>query len=111
MASLRRAGADVVLSHTAIGVESVFASLRGDELVVLGAGVEVHELAVLRSLVGRTLAEAALATRTGLNVIAIQTADELITNPGGSSRMDAGSRLLVLGDQWQLKGFMRTYGG
>jgi len=109
MASMQRAGADVVLSHTSIGVESVFASLRGDELVVLGEGIEVHELPVPLALAGETLADAAIATRTGLNVIAIQNAGEVATNPGGRTRLESGSRLLVVGDQAQLGKFSKTY--
>ncbi len=109
MAAMRRAGADIVLSHTSIGVESVFAALRGDELLVLGEGVELHELPLPSSLAGKTLAEAAIATHTGLNVIAIQKGGELITNPGGSSKLQAGSSLLMVGDQSQLTGFTKTY--
>jgi len=109
MAAMRRAGADIVLSHTSIGVESVFAALRGDELLVLGEGVELHELPLPSSLAGKTLAEAGIAARTGLNVIAIQNAGELITNPGGSSRLETGSSLLMIGDQSQLSSFTRAH--
>lgn len=109
MASMQRAGADIVLSHTSIGVESVFASLRGDELVVLGEGVEVHELPLPSSLAGKTLADAAIAARTGLNVIAIQNAGELATNPGGATRLEPGSHLLMVGNQSQLGKFIKTY--
>jgi len=109
MVAMQRAGADIVLSHTSIGVESVFASLRGNELVILGEGVEVHELPLPSSLAGKTLAEAAIASRTGLNVIAIQKEGDLVTNPGGATSMPAASRLLMVGDQSQLKSFIRTY--
>jgi len=109
MAAMQRAGADIVLSHTSIGVESVFASLRGDELVVLGEGIEVHELPVPSSLAGKTLADAAIAARTGLNVIAIQNAEEVTTNPGGATRLEPGSHLLMVGNQSQLDKFSKTY--
>jgi K+/H+ antiporter YhaU regulatory subunit KhtT len=49
--------------------------------VVLGEGVELHELPVPQSLVGTSLGEAATRARTGLNVIAIQHRGGLIPTP------------------------------
>jgi voltage-gated potassium channel len=90
-------------------VESVFAALRGHELVVLGEGVELHELPTPASLVGKTLAEARIATRTGLNVVAIQLPDHLLTNPVASTVLEDHSSLLMVGSRAQLTTFMKVY--
>src|SRR5687768_4578373 len=55
--AIHRAGADFVLSYTTLGVESVLSLLRGDEIVVLGEGVELFSIAVPASLKGRRLAD------------------------------------------------------
>jgi voltage-gated potassium channel len=109
MTAIRRAGADIALSHTSLGVAYLFAALRGHELVVLGEGVELHELPLPARLAGKTLGQAAIATRTGLNVIAIQESDRLITNPDASTLLQAASSLLMIGDQSQLTAFMKAY--
>jgi voltage-gated potassium channel len=110
MAAIQRAGADIALSHTSLGVETIFAALRGHELVILGEGVELHELSVPASLVGRTLAEVGIAARTGLNVIAIQEASRLITNPPAETKFVPESSLLMIGDESQLRAFLAHWG-
>jgi len=106
---MRRAGADIAVSHTSLAVESIFAALRGHELVVLGEGVELHELPVPESLVGKSLGEAATRERTGLNVIAIQHRGGLVPNPGAATILEEGGSLLMIGDQTHLSAFMREY--
>jgi voltage-gated potassium channel len=110
VASIRRAGADIALSHTSLGVETIFAALHGHELVILGEGVELHELAVPPSLVGRTLAEAGIAVQTGLNVVAIQEPFRLLTNPAAQTRLEPESSLLMIGDQSQIRAFSQKWG-
>ncbi len=110
IAAIRRAGADIALSHTSLGVESMFAVLHGHEFIILGEGVEMHEMPVPSSLAGKTLAQAAIAARSGLNVIAIQEPDRLLTNPPASTSLTPGSGLLMIGDRSQLKTFIEAYG-
>jgi Trk K+ transport system NAD-binding subunit len=110
MAAIRRAGADLALSLTSLGVASAFAALRGHELVILGEGIELHELAVPPSLIGKTLETAGIAARTGLNVIAIQEPDRLVTNPAASTTIEEGSTLCMIGDRTQLEAFREAYG-
>lgn len=107
--SIRRAGADVALSHTSLGVESVFATLHGYELLVLGEGIELHELAVPGALVGKSLAHAGIAEHTGLNVVAVRTPTAMLTNPRGETELAADSTLLVIGNRAQLRDFARRY--
>lgn len=109
MEAIRRAGADLALSHISLGVQSVFAMLRGEQLVVLGEGIELHELPTPASLVGLTLGETAIGERTGLNVIAIQEAESAITSPVAATKLEAGSRLVMIGGRAQLEKFMESY--
>lgn len=109
MEAIRRAGADLALSHISLGVQSVFAMLRGEQLVVLGEGIELHELPTPASLAGRTLGEAAIGSRTGLNVIAIQEPEHAITTPVASTKLEPASRLVMIGGRAQLEKFIETY--
>ncbi len=107
--AVQRAGADVALSHTSLGVSSVFAALNQRELVILGEGVELHEFDVPPDLVGATLESAAIAAKTGLNVIAIQKADDSIGIPTGSTVFEENDSLVMIGAQAQLQQFQDEY--
>lgn len=104
-----RAGADVVLSYASLGVNTVFALAQGRDLVVLGAGLDLFHLPVPRTLVGRTLGDAAIAARTGLNVIAVRENGQTITNPGADTALTAGAVLLALGNAGQRQAFAKQY--
>ncbi len=110
LVAVQRAGANVVLSHTSLGVSSVFAALHRRELVVLGEGVELHEFEVPSRLVGMTLSDTAIASRTGLNVIAIERDGGLVGSPGPAVVLRAGDGLVMVGDQEQLENFSEHFG-
>jgi Trk K+ transport system NAD-binding subunit len=109
MEAIRRAGADLALSHTSLGVESVVALMRNRELIFLGEGVALYERPIPSALTGHTLGSTGIAGRTGLNVIAIQEPTRLVTNPGPSTMLEVESSLLMIGDQSQLRAFRETY--
>jgi voltage-gated potassium channel len=109
MEAIRRAGADLALSHTSLGVASVIAALRKRDLVFLGEGIESYEVALPISLSGQSLGTSAIATRTGLNVIAIQEPGRLITNPTATTTLNQGGQLLMIGSQDQLRAFQEVY--
>ncbi len=95
--AIQRAGADFVLSYASLGVHSVLAIVQQRELVVLGEGVDLFHVPVPPSLAGRTLAETAIGTRTGLNVIAIQDGTDTVSLPAADTRMTAGTTLIAVG--------------
>jgi Trk K+ transport system NAD-binding subunit len=95
--AIQRAGADFVLSYASLGVHSVLAIVQQRELVVLGEGVDLFHVPVPPSLAGRTLAETAIGTRTGLNVIAIQDGSDTVSLPAADTRMTAGTTLIAVG--------------
>lgn len=109
MEAVRRAGVDLALSFAALGVETVQALLQGRELIFLGAGIELYQIPVPASLEEKTLAESDIRARTGLNVIALETPDGKVVNPGSESRMPAGSTLLMLGESGRLETFKEAY--
>ncbi len=109
--AIQRAGADLALSHTSLGVGLVFSALRGGgELVTLGEKVELHELPLPARLSGVTLKDAGIATRTGLNVIAIQSRDGLVPNPDPNAPLESDDFLFVIGNQEQVEAFTKTFG-
>ncbi|MFW6192320.1 MAG: potassium channel family protein [Gemmatimonadota bacterium] len=106
--SIQRAGADFVLSYAALGVESVWALIRGRPTMVLGEGVELHRVTVPEWLEGKTPAEARIASRTGLNVVALQEEDGTVTPVRASARLRPGTELVAIGSEEQLERFLEA---
>jgi voltage-gated potassium channel len=95
--AIQRAGADFVLSYASLGVQSVLAIVQGRELALLGEGVDVFYVPLPTSLVDRTLADARIGERCGLNVIALQQPDGTLVVPAASDRLPAGTTLVAVG--------------
>ena len=108
--AIRRAGADFVLSYTSFGVQTVFSIVRGREIVVLGEDVNLFYIEVPTALAGKTLAEAEIGARTGLNVIAIQRNGRVDTELGRELRLPNDSELVALGSTEQRMRFSEAYG-
>ena len=104
--SIQRAGADFVLSYATLGIESIWALIRGRPTMILGQGVELHRVAVPEWLAAKTLAESRIASRTGLNVVAIQEENGSVVPARSSSRLRRGSELVTIGSEEQLKTFL-----
>ncbi len=107
--AIHRAGADFALSYASLGMEYVFSILQGRELMVLGEGVELFAAQLPPSLAGQTLAQSAIATRTGLTVIGIQHNEKVTSNPPPSTTLSPGSELLLLGNTRQRQAFTDAF--
>jgi Trk K+ transport system NAD-binding subunit len=108
--AIQRAGADFVLSYASFGVQTVISIVLEREFVMLGEGVDLFYLGLPPSLSGKTLAEAAIGARTGLNVIGIQRDGQVVTNVPPEQRLAKGSMLVALGSAEQRERFSAVYG-
>jgi voltage-gated potassium channel len=110
MESIQRAGADLALSYASLGVQTLQSLVLGEELVILGEGVELHRETVPPSLEGKTLAESRIGAETGLAVVAVREKERLITNPGASQILAKDAQLLMIGSPEQLHAFREAVG-
>jgi voltage-gated potassium channel len=108
--AIHRAGADFVLSYAFLGVESVFSTLQGRELILLGQGLEFFALEIPRALVGKSLVEAQVRARTGLNVVALQTETGTQPGPPPDQPLAPQGRLLAVGTREQRERFADAFG-
>jgi Trk K+ transport system NAD-binding subunit len=107
--AIQRAGADFVLSYASFGVQTVFSIVQGRELVMLGEGVDLFYVPLPRSLAERTLTEAEIGARTGLNVIGVQQDGQIVTMLPPNWRLAKGSTLIALGSAEQREHFGAVY--
>ena len=110
MDAIHRAGADFVLSYASLGVESVLSILQGRELIMLAQGVDLFSVPLPGALHGKQLAETNIGARTGLNVVAIQDGGEVRTNLSGSTVLEPGTELLMMGSNQQRHEFNEAFG-
>ena len=108
--AIYRAGADFALSYASLGVEDIFAQLHAQELLVIGEGVELFVVPAPVSLVGRDLGGCAVAERTGLTIVGVQQNGVVVTNPPGSTSLQKGTELIMLGSNEQRQAFARDFG-
>jgi len=103
--AIHRAGADFVLSYASLGRESVLALVQERELIFVGEGVNFYALTVPESLVGRSLRESEIGAQSGLNVVAIESHGDLLSNPPPDMPLDADSQLFAIGSSEQRRRF------
>jgi Trk K+ transport system NAD-binding subunit len=108
--AVRRAGADFVLSYASFGVQTVFSIVQGRELVILGEGADLFSVPVPASLANKTLREAGIGARTGLQVVAVQEDGKILANPQPDRRLTRGSALVALGSADERERFRKVYG-
>lgn len=98
VSTLHRAGADAVLSYASLGATAIWNVLGDDDRLVVAEGLEVFQLPVPPSLVGTTLAEADVTTRTGCTVVALEQAGVLDATPDPDVPLPAAADLVLIGD-------------
>ncbi len=103
--AIHRAGADFSLSHTSLAIKNLLAIVQGRELVILGEGAQVAVQPVPPTLAGKSLAESQIGAKTGLNVIAIRSDGESLTNPPASTELPEGGELVMVGTAQQHQQF------
>lgn len=107
--TLHRAGADFVLSYSAMGANAIANRLRDSSLLLLAEGLDVAIVPTPPALVGKTLAESRIRIETGCNVLAIRHAGRMMINPDANTPMPAGSELVLLGDREAERKFFEKY--
>lgn len=94
---MHRAGADVTLSYASMGANVIFNLLRSNDTLLLAEGVNIFSVAVPDSLVGKTLADSAVRSKTGCSVLAVEHDGKKSINPDPFEPMPEASRLYLIG--------------
>ncbi|WP_162562505.1 cation:proton antiporter regulatory subunit [Salinigranum rubrum] len=85
---------------------SYFESVDTDlENALEDADIEWVEVDDEAPVVGQTLRESGIRTRTGVSVIAVQRSDRTHSNPDSSFRIEAGDVLVVVGSKAEHEAF------
>ncbi len=110
ISTLHRAGADFVLSYASMGATAIFNILQRADILMVSEGLHVAETEVPPMLSGKTLAEAAIASETQCNVVALRTEKGVQINPDPTTKLEAGDELILICTPEGEERFIRRYG-
>lgn len=99
ISTLYRAGADAVLSYASTGATNIWNNVFANDTVLLAEGLEIRTLSTPDDLVRQTLANSGIRELTGVNVVAIEFAGIVETDPDPNEPIAAGSNLVLIGDE------------
>lgn len=97
VASLHRAGADIVMSYASMGANAIFNLLKRSDILMVAEGLDVFRIPVPASLAGRSLEETAIRARTGCSVLATIHNGHMQINPPPSTQMPRGGEIILIG--------------
>jgi voltage-gated potassium channel len=109
VSTLRRAGADFVLSYVPMEANAIFDVLRRGNLMLLAEGLDVFTVRVPRALVGTAIAAAALRADTGVNVLAVRRQGGSAAPPDINAPLEEGMELILIGDRDAARAFSARY--
>jgi Trk K+ transport system NAD-binding subunit len=107
--TLYRAGADAVLSYASTGATSIWNYAYASDTILLADGLEIRTVSVPDDLVRQTLANSDIRSSTGVNVVAIDFAGHVQTDPDPNDPIPAGADLVLIGDEDAFTKFQETY--
>jgi voltage-gated potassium channel len=107
--TLHRAGADAVMSYASIGASAVWNTLGLDDTLVIAEGLDAIRVRMPPSLAGRTLTQAALRRRTGVNVVAVDHGGAVETNPDPDRPLPGDAELVIIGDAEAERAFLTAF--
>lgn len=109
ISTLYRAGADAVLSYASTGATSIWNYAYASGTILLADGLEIRTVSVPDDLVRQTLANSGIRSSTGVNVVAIDFAGHVQTDPDPNDPIPAGADLVLIGDEDAFTKFQETY--
>ncbi len=110
VATLHRAGADIVLSYASMGAGAVLNMLRRGGVLMVAEGLNMFKVRMPAPLAGMTIAQSAIREDTGCSVVAMETerGTEVIPNP--FETMPADAEIVLIGTVDAEERFLERYG-
>jgi voltage-gated potassium channel len=113
VATLHRAGADFVLSYASMGASTIMNLLNRDSILMVTEGLDVFEVEVPESLIGKSIAEAKIRQLTDCTVVALEQDGIMTVNPDPHLPLPAHAKMVLIGtvasENCFLKRFIRPH--
>jgi len=97
VATLHRAGADIVLSYASMGASTVMNLLKRSKILMVAEGLDLFRVKVPEALAAVSIAESGIRERTGCSVVALGTERGMQLVPDPKEKLASGAELLLIG--------------
>lgn len=109
VATLHRAGCDIVMSYSSMGSNALFNVLQRSDLLMIAEGLDVFKTPVPKALAGKTIAEANIRARTKCSIIGIDDHTGTMTNPTPDTVLPLGGELVLVGTPTGESEFLKLF--
>lgn len=107
--TLHRAGANLVMSFSAMVNSTIMNLLEPQQMLMLSEGLNVFRVAVPPRLANRRLRSACIREDTGCSVVAVKQKESLTINPDPEMVLAETAELVIIGTAQSEKAFMEKY--
>jgi voltage-gated potassium channel len=97
VATLHRAGADIVLSYASMGASTIINLLKRSKILMVAEGLDLFRVQVPDALAGVSIAASGIRERTGCSVVALGTEQGMQLVPDPKEKLAAGAEMLLIG--------------
>lgn len=97
VATLHRAGADFVMSYASTSANAIINLTGRDNIMMIAEGLDVFEVEMPDSLVGKTIAQADIRRRTGCTLVALHIDDHAQVMPDPYEPLPGNARMILIG--------------
>jgi Trk K+ transport system NAD-binding subunit len=110
VATLHRAGADIVMSYAGTGASTIMNFLQPHKIVMVAEGLDLFRLPVPAELAGKRIAESGIRERTGCTIVGIGSENTMETVPGPGAKLPEGADILMIGTADSEESFLERWG-
>ncbi|NJM56018.1 MAG: potassium channel protein, partial [Verrucomicrobiae bacterium] len=109
MATLHRAGADLVLSYGVMGANTIFNTLHRSDTVLMAQGINIFPTPIPKSLAGHTVARSEIRNRTGCSIVAVESHGKRVINPRSDFELPVEGKLVLIGTLEAEETFLKEF--
>lgn len=106
---LHAAGADLVMSEASLVANTVLNLLNPGKVLMLSEGLNIFQVPVPTSLVGRTLINSGIRTETNCSVVGVRHGEKVEANPDPAQLLQQNEFLVLIGDSQAEEKFMEHF--
>ncbi|MEN8180946.1 MAG: NAD-binding protein [Myxococcota bacterium] len=110
VATLHRAGADIVMSYAFMGATAILNWLKRSRVLMVAEGLDLFRVRVPGELAGKSIAESSIRELTGCSIVAMSTAEGMEVGPSPEKILSADSDIVVIGSIESEDRFLERFG-
>ena len=109
VSQLHQAGANLVMSYATLGASAVINYLQDVQEVLVAEGLNIFRMPVPAALAGKSLSESGIREKTGCNVLAAGSGENMRVSPEPDTILRKGEEMVLIGTADAEKGFLSAF--